>query len=88
VTVIQTAVRAPERERDDGHPFGADEGELGVPAIVLVARLADLRAQPLGVGRELAQVGVEALRRDRTGGGDEQVDPERPLGPGADSRYL
>lgn len=70
-------VRTPERERDDVDALLADEPELGLPVVVIVAGLAELDAQPLRFGADFLEVGAERLGIRLRCRGDKDVDSER-----------
>jgi len=72
--------RAAEGERDDGDAGGADQGQLLLPAVLVVARLAGVDPVAVGLGGHPRGVGRDRIRIARPRRGHEQVHPERPVG--------
>ena len=72
-------IRAAERERDDGHPFGDGQVEFGRERVVVVARLTQHDSKPIGFRGDLGQVVGEDIGVDN-GVRDEDVESVRRVG--------
>jgi hypothetical protein len=73
-------VRTAEREGDHGDTLRADEIELRLPRVVVVAGLAELHSVALGLAAQRFGVATKATRVATRHTRHEQVEAERPAG--------